>query len=98
MEFGFSYIGLIYLIMLFVPNIIWSRARPVDYEELAKDENPVLLMMERIGEIAVTCLALIFSDFNLRPWSDWSWWIVFRSRRWPSTRSTGSDTSGANGG
>ena len=77
MEFGFSYVGLIYLIMLFVPNIIWSRARPTDYDELAKDENPVLLMMERIGEIAVTCLALIFSDFNLRPWSDWSWWIVF---------------------
>ena len=76
MEFGFSYVGLIYLIMLFVPNILWSRARPTDYDEFAKEENPLLLTMERIGEIAVTCLALIFSDFNLRPWSDWSWWLV----------------------
>ena len=77
MEFGFSYVGLIYLIMLFVPNILWSRARPTDYDELAKEENPLLLTLERIGEISVTCLALIFSDFNLRPWSDWSWWLVF---------------------
>ena len=37
MELGFSYVGLIYLLMLFIPNIIWSRARPIDYDELAKD-------------------------------------------------------------
>ena len=76
MEFGFSYVGLIYLMMLFIPNILWSKERPVDYDELAREENPVLLMLERIGEIAVTCFALIFSDLNLRPWSDRSWWLV----------------------
>ena len=76
MEFGFSYVGLIYLLMLFIPNIIWSKARPVDHDELAKEENPILLTMERIGEITVSCLVLIFSDFNLRGWSDWSWWLV----------------------
>ena len=76
MEIGFSYVGLIYLVMLFVPNIIWSKARPVDYNKLANKENPILLTMERIGEIAVSCLVLIFSDFNLREWSDWSWWLV----------------------
>lgn len=76
MEFGFSYVGLIYLLMLFIPNIIWSKARPVDYEELAGEENPALLIMERIGEISVSCLVLIFSDFNLKPRSDWSWWLV----------------------
>ena len=75
MEFGFSYVGLVYLIMLFVPNIIWSRYKPVDYDE-AEEENPVLLALERIGEVAVCCLVLIFTDFNLRPWSDWSWWLV----------------------
>ena len=32
--------------------------------------------MERIGEISVSCLVLIFTDFNLRPWSDRSWWLV----------------------
>ena len=76
MEFGFSYVGLIYLLMLFIPNIIWSKARPVDYDELAGEENPILLMFERIGEVSVSCLVLIFADFNLRPWSDWSWWLI----------------------
>ncbi len=76
MEFGFSYVGLIYLLMLFIPNIIWSKARPVDYEDLAREENHILLMFERIGEISVSCLVLLFVDFNLRPWSDRSWWLV----------------------
>lgn len=25
MNFGFSYVGLIYLLMLFIPNILWSK-------------------------------------------------------------------------
>ena len=28
------------------------------------------------GGVAVTCIVLIFADFNLRPWTAWSWWIV----------------------
>ncbi len=28
MRFGFSYVGLIYLIMLTLPNILWTRNRP----------------------------------------------------------------------
>ena len=76
MEFGFSYVGFIYLLLLFIPNIIWSKARPVDYDELAGKENIILLMFERIGEVAVSCLVLVFADFNLRPWSDWSWWLI----------------------
>lgn len=27
-HFGFSYIGLIYLLMLFIPNIIWAKNQP----------------------------------------------------------------------
>ena len=76
MEFGFSYIGLIYLLMLFIPNIIWSRAMPVDRDEYMNKEDPVLLAMERIGEISVSCIVLIFSDFNLKGWTGWSWWLV----------------------
>ena len=74
MEFGFSYIGLIFLIMLFVPNIIWSRYPPEGYD--GSNENKILLALERIGEVAVTCLALIFSDFNINGWSEWSLWLV----------------------
>lgn len=72
MHFGFSYVGLIYLVMLFTPNIIWSKNLPKDYEKYAGRENKVLLGFERIGEVLVSTLCLIFSDFNigsLRLWS-----------------------------
>lgn len=72
MSFGFSYVGLIYLVMLFTPNIIWSRNLPKDYEKYAASENRILLGFERVGEVLVSGLCLIFSDFNigrLRPWS-----------------------------
>ena len=31
--------------------------------------------MERVGEVLVCCLALIFRDFNLRPLNLWSVWL-----------------------
>ena len=30
MHFGFSYVGLIFLLMLFVPNFLWTKHRPKD--------------------------------------------------------------------
>lgn len=39
MNIGFSYIGLIFLLMLVIPNIIWSKAKPKNYEAYAKNEN-----------------------------------------------------------
>lgn len=71
-HFGFSYIGLIFLLMLFIPNIIWSKNKPKSYEKYVKNENKILLTFERIGEIAVTCLSLIFVDFNINEISTWS--------------------------
>ena len=73
-HFGFSYVGLIFLIMLMVPNIIWAKNQPQGYT--AENENKVLAVFERIGEILATCCALVFSDFNLRAWSWWSLWLV----------------------
>lgn len=72
MNFGFSYIGLIFLIMLMIPNIIWSKNKPKDYDKYAENENKLLLTFERIGEGAVTCLSLIFTDFNINNISSWS--------------------------
>ncbi len=71
-HFGFSYIGLIFLLMLMLPNIAWSKNKPKDYEKYVKNENKVLLIFERIGEILVTCLSLIFSDFNINQLSNWT--------------------------
>ncbi len=74
-HFGFSYIGLIYLIMLFVPNIIWTKHKPEGYEQYAEKENKVLLAFERVGEVLVCICALIFSDFNIRN-TDWIWCLI----------------------
>ena len=76
MHLGFSYVGLIFLVMLFVPNLLWTKNKPNDYDKYAANENKVLALLERIGEIAVTCLVLIFSDFNLRQPSVWMIWLL----------------------
>lgn len=73
-HFGFSYIGFIFLLMLFIPNMIWARKKPEGYT--ADGENKILGLFERIGEILVCCCALIFSDFNFREITAWSGWLI----------------------
>ncbi len=72
MNFGFSYTGLIFLLMLMIPNFVWSKNKPKEYDKYVKNENKVLLLFERIGEILVTCLSLIFSDYNINKISNWT--------------------------
>ena len=72
MHFGFSYIGLIFLLMLLVPNIIWAKNRPKDYDSYVQNENKILFTFERIGEIFVSAFSLIFTDFNINNISNWS--------------------------
>ena len=76
MHFGFSYMGLLFLIMLMVPNILWTKNKPADYEKYVVNENKILLLLERIGEVAVSCIALVFSDFNLQGFSVWEIWLL----------------------
>ena len=76
MNIGFSYVGLVYLVMLMIPNLIWVRNKPEKYGWYAGKENRVLLALERIGEVLVSVVALVFSDFNLRPWDAWCLWLV----------------------
>ena len=76
MHFGFSYIGLIFLIMLAVPNLFWAKNQPKGYEKYVKHENKILLLFERIGEVLVTCLLLIFRDFNIQGISAWLIWLI----------------------
>jgi hypothetical protein len=73
-HFGFSYIGLIFLLMLIVPNLIWVKHKPESYT--SQEENKILLVFERVGQVYVTCTALIFSDFNLHRWSIWTMWLI----------------------
>ncbi len=71
-HFGFSYIGFIFLLMLMTPNIIWVKHQPKGYDIYVKNENKVLQLFERIGEILVVCLSLIFSDLNINKITNWS--------------------------
>lgn len=71
-HFGFSYIGLIFLSMLMIPNIIWTKNKPKDYDKYEKNESKFLILLEKIGQILVTCFSLIFSDFNINNLSIWS--------------------------
>lgn len=75
-HFGFSYVGLIYLLMLFIPNIIWTKNQPKDYEKYVQNENKFLQIIEKIGEVLTCCCALIFSDFNIRFNSVWCIWLL----------------------
>lgn len=64
-HFGFSYVGLVFLCMLLIPNFIWTKKKPLGYEEASPKENKFLLALERIGEVLVSVLLLIFKDFNI---------------------------------
>jgi hypothetical protein len=57
--------------MLLVPNFIWTKNKPKDYEEYVHNENKVLLIFERAGQFVVTSVALVFSDFNFKGWNFW---------------------------
>lgn len=76
MHFGFSYVGLIFILMLMVPNLIWTKNQPKDYEKYAKNENKVLAVFERIGEALVSGLLLIFSDHNFHGFDLWGLWLL----------------------
>lgn len=71
---GFSYIGFAFLLMLIIPNLIWTKNQPKGYT--SENENKILRYFERVGEILTSCCALIFSDFNLHKWSRWSLWLI----------------------
>ncbi len=74
-HFGFSYIGLIYLLMLFIPNGLWTKHKPKGYDEYAKNENKILLIFERVGEALTCACVLMFSDFNIRK-TYWAVWLA----------------------
>ena len=72
-HFGFSYIGLIYMIMLEVPNIVWARHKPAGYDP--QGENRILLVFERAGQVLCTVTILFFRDTNPHGWEPWITWL-----------------------
>lgn len=76
MNFGFSYVGLIYLAMLFIPNLFWVKYKPKDYDKYIKNENRILKIFENIGQVLVSCIVLVFKDFNIILGSMWIIWLI----------------------
>lgn len=74
LDFGFSYVGLVYLFLLFIPNILWTKHKPQGYDNDLEKENKVFLFLERIGEVSVSVLSLIFLNFNIYRIT---WWSIF---------------------
>jgi len=73
-HFGFSYIGLIYMLMLQIPNIMWARQKPTGYDP--SDENKTLLVFERVGQVLCTASILFFNDTNPHGWEPWIIWLL----------------------
>ncbi len=55
-HFGFSYVGLLFLLLLFIPNIIWTRKKPQEYT--SQNENIIFLIFKRTGEVFTTICML----------------------------------------
>ncbi|MCL1828901.1 MAG: hypothetical protein FWG32_05330 [Oscillospiraceae bacterium] len=73
-HFGFSYIGLIYILMLQIPNLKWSRHKPEGYDP--SGENKILLVIERAGQVLCTASILLFTDYEPRTLEPWTAWFV----------------------
>ncbi|GHU54604.1 hypothetical protein FACS1894132_09480 [Clostridia bacterium] len=71
---GFSYIGLIFLLMLIIPNLFWTKNQPKNYN--SHDKNKILLIFERFGQVLIICISLFFSDFNIQQYSLWTLWLA----------------------
>jgi len=71
---GFSYIGLIYVLMITIPNLVWLKFKPENYS--TENENKVLVWFERIGQTLVTFVVLSFSDFNFQTFSFWYIFLI----------------------
>jgi len=72
-HFGFSYVGLAFLLMLWVPNALWARRLPAGYD--SSGESRVLLILERAGQVLCTASILLFSDCNPRSLDPWTAWL-----------------------
>lgn len=73
-HFGFSYVGLIYLLMLWIPNAIWARRKSDGYDP--SGESKVLLAFERVGQVLCTASILLFTDYNPSSLDLWTSWFA----------------------
>lgn len=72
LSFGFSFLGLIYLFALIIPNILWTKHLPKNYQ--SNHENKIFGFFEKVGQ-ALVCTILLF--FNKDFFPIFSVWYCF---------------------
>lgn len=73
-RFGFSWLGVAFVVTLFVPDIVWARNRPGGPEPQAT--SSMALGLERLGQILV-CAALITCEpLQIGAFDPASWLVV----------------------
>lgn len=72
-HFGFSYVGFVFLLALFIPNILWARKIPEGYT--AAHEAKELVIAEKLGQVLATTSLLVFNDINIVP--ERGWWNIW---------------------
>lgn len=75
MHLGFSWVGVLFLCALFVPNALWARNPPPGYAELSASENRALGVLERIGQACTCVCAVICASPAGFSWP-WVLWLV----------------------
>ncbi len=75
MEVGFSYVGLIWLLLLYVPNIIYLKNKPAGIEKLGAEDR-VLRVLEMTGQVGITMIAPISKNLNPTGISPWTLWLL----------------------
>ena len=73
-HFGFSAVGLLYLLMLAVPSIMWAQRKPEGYSP--SNEKRILLVFERVGQVLCTITVLFFADTNPQAFEPWIAWLI----------------------
>ena len=76
MRIHLSWIGIVYLLALIGPNLIWTRNRPKDFEDYPVRENVLFRSLARSGETLLTCTALIFTGNSVLPLTVRSLWLL----------------------
>jgi hypothetical protein len=73
-HFGFSYIGLLWLLLLWIPNSMWAKRKTEGYD--SSGESKVVLITERVGQVLCTAAILLFPGYNPETFELWTAWFV----------------------
>lgn len=70
---GFSYVGILFLFCLFIPNIMYLFNLPIDY--VKTEENKILGALEKIGQALCTILLVISKNLDIKGINLWTIWL-----------------------